>query len=217
MSTKNGKPTGWLYVLALVLPFLACGIAAVPIYLSVPKLPGAFDDLSMNSLTQVVMPGSSEINFPEKGAYAVYYEYRSVIDGIDYSRGVYPPTMNCQLRSKASGDNVKLAYPNANGEMYSTGNNERVGVLMNTISIDRPGAYSFSCRYPDNSSTPRIVLAVGPNFVWEFFNLAAKPTAAMLGGLLAFLGVGLISTIMVIIVFIKRNQAKNRTVNSIQN
>jgi hypothetical protein len=98
--------------------------------------------------------------------------------------------------------------------MYSTGNNERVGMMMRTISIDRPGAYSFSCQYPDNSSTPRIVLAVGPNFVWEFFNLAAKPAAAVVGGLLVFLGVSLISTIMVIIVFIKRNQAKNRTVNS---
>jgi hypothetical protein len=215
MSKVNKKPSGWLYVFALVLPFLACGIAAVPIYLSVPKLPGAFDDLSMNSLTQVVMPGSSEINFSEAGAYAVYYEYRSVIDGIRYNRGIYPPIMNCQLRSKATGENVRLAYPNAKGEMYSTGNNERVGVLMRTISIDQPGAYIFSCQYPDHSATPRIMLAVGPNFIWEFFNLAAKPAAAIVGGLIVFLGAGVISIIMVIIVAIKRSQSNNRTVRSI--
>ena len=207
MSKVIRKPSGWLYVFALVLPFLACGMTAVPIYRSVPKLPGALGNLSMNSLTKVVVPGSSEVYFPEAGAYAVYYEHRSAIEGISYSRDIYPPIMNCQLRSKATGENVELAYPDAKGEMYSTDNNDRVGVLMRTISIDRPGSYVFSCRYPDNSSFPKLVLAVGPNFIWEFFNLVAKPGAAFFGGLLVFLAISLISTIIVIVVAIKRNQA----------
>jgi len=216
MSKHNLKPTGWLYVLAIFLPIFACGITAVPVYLSIPKLPGAFDDLSINSLTRVIVPGSAEINFREAGAYAVYYEYRSSIDGVSYVRGEYPPRMNCQLISKETGKNIELASPDAKGEMYSTGNQERVGVLMKSISIDRPGLHEFSCRYPNDSSQPQIVLAVGPNFVWEFFNIAAKPVGAMVCGMSVFLGVGVISTIMVVIVAIKRNQSKSRTVNSTQ-
>jgi len=216
MSEKKLKPTGWLYVLAIFLPIFACAITAVPVYLSIPKLPGALGDISINSLTQVIVPGSAEINFKEAGAYAVYYEYRSTIDGMSYVRGQYPPMMKCQLISKETGRNIELASPDAKGEMYSTGNQGRAGVLMKSISIDQPGIHEFSCRYPDDSSQPQIVLAVGPNFVWEFFNLAAKPVGAMVCGMSVFLGVGVISTIMVVIVALKRNQSKSRTVNSTQ-
>lgn len=216
MSKNKLRPTGWLYVLAIFLPIFACGITAVPVYRSIPKLPGAFGNLSINSLTQVIVPGSAEINFKKTGAYAVYYEYRSTIDGMNYMRSQYPPKMKCQLISKETGQRIELASPDAKVEMYSTGNQERVGVLMKTISIDRPGIHVFSCRNPDDSSQPQIVLAVGPNFIWEFFNLAAKPVGAMVCGMFVFLGVGVISTIMVILVAIKRNQSKSRTVNSMQ-
>jgi hypothetical protein len=213
MSEKKVKPTRWFYVIAFFLPIFACTITAVPVYRNIPKLPGAFDDLNINNLTQVIVPGSTEVYFPEAGAYAVYYEYRSEIDGVSYVRSQFPPMMNCQLVSKKTGEYIQLASPNVMGEIYSTGSKGRAGVLMKSISINQPGYHDFSCRYLDNSSRLQSVLAVGPNFIWEFINLAAKPVGAMVCGMFVFLGVGVISAIMVIIVALKRHQSNRRMVN----
>lgn len=214
MSAQKVKPTRWWYVIALFLPVFACGIASVLIYRAVPKLPGAFDTLNMNSLIRVTVPGSAEINFKEAGAYALYYEYRSTIDGVGYERSQYPPRLNCQLISRETGRQITLASPLAEGDMYSSGTQGRAGVLMKTISIDQPGIHEFSCRYPDERSEPRIVLAIGPNFVWEFFNIAVKPVGAVAGGMLVFFIASMISLIIVIVVAIMRYQSKNKILNS---
>ena len=100
MSEYKQKPTRWYYLLALLIPVLAYGVTAILIYRTVPVLPGALEDISMNNLTRVVVPGSSEINFAKTGAYAVYYEYRSVINGVNYIRHKNPPRIKCLMRSK---------------------------------------------------------------------------------------------------------------------
>ena len=208
MSGKNQKPTRWYYLLALLLPVLACGMIAVLIYRSVPTLPGALESTGINNLTQVVMPGSTEINFLKEGAYAVYYEYRSVHNGVNYVRDKYPPNMNCQLISNASGEYIELATPQSEGDMYATNNRERVGVLFKSISINQPGVHTFSCRYSDDRADPQIILAVGPNIIWEFFNVAAKPVAAVVCGGFVFITALGISILIAGIVAIKRYQSK---------
>ncbi|UCD41205.1 MAG: hypothetical protein JSV69_11550 [Chloroflexota bacterium] len=208
MSGNNQKPTRWYYLLALLLPVIACGITASLIYRSVPTLPGALETMDINNLTRVVVPGSAEVNFPKVGAYAVYYEYRSVINGVNYVRDKYPPFISCQLRSKATGENIELASPQAEGDIYSTQNRERAGVLFKSISINQPGVHTFSCRYLDGRSNPQIVLAVGPNMIWEFFNIAAKPVSAFFcGGLVFLIALGL-SILFIAIVAFKRHQSK---------
>ena len=207
MSEYKLKPTRWYYVLALVIPVFACMGTTLFVYGNVPKLPGALEALGVKNLTQVVVPGSAEIHFAEPGAYAVYYEYRSAIDGVRYYRGEYPPSMRCQLRSKSTGDSVKLAYSTVKGDIYTYP--ERAGVMFKRISIDQPGIYNFSCQYPDGRSYPKNVMAVGPNLVWEFFNIAVKPIAAMLFGSIAFVFAGVISVLIIAFVAIKRHQSKN--------
>ena len=86
MSQNKSKPSRWYYVLALFIPIFACAGTAVLVYRSVPELPGALEEVGVQDLTQVVVPGSADVSFPKKGAYAVYYEYRSVIDGVNYVR-----------------------------------------------------------------------------------------------------------------------------------
>jgi len=208
MSGNNQKPTRWYYLLALLLPVIACGITASLIYRSVPALPGALETMDINNLTRVVVPGSAEISFPKAGAYAVYYEYRSVINGVNYVRDRFPPRINCQLISKSTGEDIELASPQAEGDIYSTQNQERVGVLFKSISINQPGIHTFSCRYLGGRSNPQVVLAVGPNMIWEFFNLAAKPVSAFFcGGLVFLVAIGL-SILIITIVAFKRYQSK---------
>jgi len=210
MSGNKLKPSGWYYVLALFLPVLACGLTGSLIFFNVPKLPGALDAFDVDQLTRVIVPGSAEINFPESGAYAVYYEYRSDLNGVSYVRAQNLPWIDCQLTSKASGEEIKLESTYVEGDIYSTHNKGRAGVLMNNISINQPGVHEFSCRYLDGRSNPQIVLAIGPNMIWEFFNLAVKPVAAIAGGLIVFFFMSLISLCIVIFVAIKRNQSSNR-------
>jgi hypothetical protein len=152
MSEYKLKPTRWYYILALIIPIIACGMTTWLVYRSIPKLPGALDAAGIQNLTQVVVPGSAEITFPKAGAYAVYYEYRSVINGVEYVRDKYPPIINCLLKSKANGREMALVNDYIEGNTYTTQNNERVGVLIKSINIEKPGRYTFSCHYPGNKT-----------------------------------------------------------------
>jgi hypothetical protein len=195
------------YLLALLIPVFACLVSAFIVYGSLPKLPGALEALGIKNLKQVVVPGSAEIIFPKSGAYAVYYEYRSVIDGVSYYGNEIPPSMRCQLRSKSTGESVQLDYSSVKGDIYTYP--QRAGVMFKRISIDHPGVYNFSCQYPDGRSYPKSVMAVGPNFILEFINIAVKPIAAMFFGSIAFVLAGVISILIIAFVAIKRHRSKN--------
>jgi hypothetical protein len=212
MSERKIKPSRWYYVVALLIPFFACVGTALFVYTNVPKLPGALEGMGINDLTQVVVPGSTDVHFPKAGGYAVYYEYRSVNDGVSYARNKFPPSIQCQLTSKSTGEDIAVTPDYVEGNMYATQNEERVGVLINSIVIKNPGIYHFSCQYPDGRKSPEIVLAVGPNIIWEFFNIAAKPIAATLTGGLVFAGAGMISILILVFVAIKRHESKKMLV-----
>ena len=206
---NKNKPSRWYYLLAILLPIFACAGTSFFVYAKVPKLPGALEDLGIKNLTRVVVPGTAEIDFPEPGAYAVYYEYRGVIDGVRYDYGEYPPYIRCQLKSKSTGSLVSLAPSSVKGNVYNSHSPERSAVVFKFISIDQPGRYNFSCKYPDGRPFPRIVMAVGPNLIYEFLNVAVKPIAATLSGTFAFLIACGISLLIVVFVAYKRRQSKN--------
>lgn len=209
MARSEQKPTRWYYLAAILIPIFACVGTVMFVYQNVPKLPGALETTGIQNLTQVVVPGSTDINFPKAGAYAVYYEYRSVVDGVSYSRVKYPPNIDCQLTSKTTGDDIFITPDYIEGNVYATQNNERVGVLIKSITLDRPGIYNFACDYRDGGRHPEIVLAVGPNIIYEFFNIAVKPIAAILFGVPTFVIACGISILIVGIVAFKRHKSKN--------
>ena len=205
MSASKLKPTRWYYALAVLIPIFACLGTALVMYASVPKLPGALEALGTQNLTQVVVPGSAEIHFPIPGAYAVYYEYRSVIDGVRTFRDERPPRLRCRLSSRETGEAVTLAPSTVQGDVYTYP--ERAGVMFKQFSIDQPGVYDFSCRYPDGGTYPKRVMAVGPNILWEFFSGVAKPVAAIICGGLVFALACVVSMLFIGVVAFKRLQS----------
>jgi len=209
MSENKQYPSRWFYVLAFLIPILACLGTVLLVYPNVPELPGSLEAISVNNLTQVVVPGSADVSFPQKGAYAVYYEYRSVIDGVSYARDEYPPIIRCQLRSKATGEAVILEPTKVEGDIYVTQNPNRAAVMYKQISINQPGIHTFSCQYTDGRTIPKSVMAVGPNIVLEFFNVALKPIAAILCGTFAFVSACGISVLIIGFVAFKRHQSKD--------
>jgi hypothetical protein len=207
MSERKKRPSRWAYAVAALIPVLGCLIAMVMTYQWFPGLPGTFESrMNLDNLTQVIVPGSEEITFAESGAYAVYYEYRSVVDGVVYASSQTPPALICSLTSKTTGADIGVAPDYVPTNSYSTKDRERVGVLIRSITIDEPGTYTFSCRYAGDKSEPAVVLAVGPNFVWEFFGIAARTVVTTAAGLAVLVGSGAVAAVVVIVTAAKRRR-----------
>jgi hypothetical protein len=215
MREQRVKPSGWTYAVAAVIPVLGCLMAMALVYRWFPGLPGTFESrMNLDDLAQVVVPGSEDIAFAESGAHAVYYEYRSVVDGSVYASSEKPPALVCSLTSKTTGANIGVVPDYVPTNTYSTKDRERVGVLIRSITIDEPGTYTFSCRYADGSSQPEIVLAVGPNFMWEFFGIAARTAVTAVAGLAVLLGSGILAAVAVIVVAVKRRRPRRDVVSA---
>jgi hypothetical protein len=215
MSERKMRPSGWTYAVAALIPLLGCLIAMAAAYRWFLGLPGTWQaKMSLENLTQVVVPGSQDITFAKSGAYAVYYEYRSVVDGAVYASSETPPALACSLTSKETGTDVGVVPDYVETNKYSSKDRERVGVLIRSITIDKPGTYTFSCRYVDGSSQPEIVLAVGPNFVWEFLGIAARTIVTALAGLAVLLGSGAVAAVVVIVIAVKRRRPRQVVVGA---
>jgi hypothetical protein len=205
MREQRVKPSGWTYALA----------AVALVYQWFPGLPGTFEaKMNLDDLTQVVVPGSEVISFEKSGAYAVYYEYRSVVDGVVYASSEKPPALACSLTSRATGADVAVVPDYVPTNTYSTKDRERVGVLIRSLTIPKPGTYNLACQYLDGNSEPEIVLAVGPNFVWEFFGIAARTVVTAVAGLAVLLGSGILAAVVVIVVAVKRRRPRRDVVSA---
>lgn len=215
MDKQRMRPSGWYYVLAALIPVLGCLIATTITYRWFPDLPGTFGArMNLDNLTQVVVPGSKDIAFAESGAYAVYYEYHSVVDGTVYTSSNMPPALACTLASKTTGADMAVVPDYVRTNTYSTKDRERVGVMAWSISIDEPGTYTLSCRYADGRPQPEIVLAVGPNFMWEFLGIAARTVLTVVAGLVVLLGSGAAATLVALTIAFKRRQPQQVAVGS---
>jgi len=208
MNIKNVKNRRWAYAFAGLGLMLACMLTMVVVYQRFPNIPGALEErVNLDKLTQLVVPGSADITFSKPGAYGVYYEYRSVVNDVIYETGKQPPSLICNLTSKRTGAMIAAVPDFVETNTFRTKDQERVGVLLMSISIDNPGLYSFACQYGDASAQPKIVVSVGPNFVWEFFNIFAKVGSTLLCGTASLLLV-LFAGIFVVVVAVKRNQIR---------
>jgi hypothetical protein len=207
-NTKR-RPSRWTYAVAALIPLLGCVMTIALAYQWFPGLPGTLDaKMDLDNLTQVVVPGREDITFHEIGAHGVYYEYRSVVDGVVYSSSETPPALICTLTSRATGADVPVVPDYVKTNTYGDKNRDRVGVLIRSITINEPGTYTFSCRYADGRSQPEVVLAVGPNFVWEFFGIAARTVVAAAAGLAGLCGSGALAAVVVVVVAVKRLQSE---------
>ena len=203
------RPSGWLYVLAAVIPVLGCFVTMALVYDWFPGLPGTFENrVNIDHLTQVVVPGAKEITFSKSGAYAIYYEYRSVVDGVVYAGSKTAPDLACTLTSTTTGADVAVVPDYVPTNTYSTKDRERVGVLIRSLTVPKPGTYRLACRYLGCNPEPEIVLAVGQNFVWEFFGIAARTLGTAAAGLAMLFGSGLLAAVVVVVVAVKRRRPR---------
>ena len=217
MNNQKTRPSGWYYGLAALALVLGCLVAAAILYPETRDLPASISRAhDLNRLTQIIVPGSADLTLSRTGAYAVYYEYRSVVDGVEYVSSETPPTLECSLTLKATGREIPVVPDFVETNRYSArmgkGKGKRAGVLIMSTTVDEPGDYTFSCRYPDGREQPEIVLAVGQNILWEDIGILTRTAGSVLGGLAVLGGSGVVAIVIAIVIAVKRRQSKRAAV-----
>ena len=207
MNAQKTVPRRWTYGLAALPPMLGWLIVAVAVFYGIPDLAAELaSTLTLDRLTRVRVPGFGDVTFTRRGAYAVYYEHHSDLDGAAYTGSETPPDLACTLTSTATGAEVAIAPDYVKTNTYASKDRTRMGVLMSSITIDDPGTYTFACRYADGRSHPQAVLAVGPNFMWSFFGIVARPALTLAASLAVLLSSYLAAIAIAILVAVLRRR-----------
>jgi hypothetical protein len=164
----------WYGVAALVL-VLGCLAAAIFIISTLTSYPSLIKEAYKSPLQKIEVPGEADIDLRRKGAYGVYYESaHAPTEG--------PPVLDCSLTSKTTGDDIPLVSDYVPTNRYSTKDGSRVGVLIYSTTIKEPSLHTLSCDYPDGRVSPKMMLAIGPNYFFEFLRVAWNMGGSILGG-----------------------------------
>ncbi len=169
------------------------GLVAAWLY-AVPRIKGF-----TAGLQQVVMPGPVVISLDRPGAYTLYAETNSVVDGQLFTT---PPPNGTRvtLTSEATGEVVALDAVHGSIE-YEFG--QRKGHAMLGFVIDQPGRYRLAAA--GGPTGARYVLAIGHGSAWgqmgSLFRTILVTLALGMGGL------G-IAGIIVAVTVMQRDKAK---------
>ena len=150
-----------------------------------------------DSLTQIVVPGSKELNL-QQGRYSVFLEEESVVDGKVYSTTQSIDGLTCRVRSVQNGSSVAIENASMSTSYSVEG---RSGHSVLEFSIQQSGQYTFACDYRENAKGQQVVVAVGSGVGEGIFQTVIGSLASFFGG---FGG----ALLVVLVVVFKRNRAK---------
>ena len=152
-----------------------------------------------DSLTQIVVPGSTELNL-QPGQYSVFLEEQSVMNGKIYSTTQSIDGLACRVSSVQSGASIAIQKASMNTS-YSV--NGRSGHSVLEFPIQQAGRYRFACDYGEGSTGSEVMVAVGAGVGEAIFG-------TVLTGLAAFFGGGGGGLAVILFVVIKRGREKKR-------
>ena len=188
MNGSNAMPSPWYYGLAVLMIIVGFSIFAWSIYSS-------FSDMG-RELSQVVVPGSADLDLKEPGEYTVFYENQTYVNGKFYSTGEQIPGLQIQVSEKATGRELST-YPTPGGFTYSVGG--RFGHSIIAFRVERPGIYQINASYPSGKG-PEVVLAVGHGFAESIFSSVAIALAALFGSMV-------MAAVVVFVTYTRRKKA----------
>ncbi|MGD8815423.1 MAG: hypothetical protein PVI78_13200 [Anaerolineales bacterium] len=177
MKRQSSRNSRWLYIAAALVLVLGCFGSAMLIIPALSSYPSLIAEAYHDQLQKAEIPGEADLYFERKGAYCIYYEGH---EGA-YIHAEWPPTLECSLTSESTGDVISLVPDYVPTNRYST-HDGRVGVLIYSTTIDEPGLHSLSCDYPDERVGPKLTLAIGPNYFYEFLHVVWILGADLLRG-----------------------------------
>jgi len=209
MKNKKQIPGRWLYGVAFIAILVGTLISAwICVGSGIGMYPAMIADAYRGDQYHLSVPGSKDVNLTRTGAYGIYYEYNLTSSTADYPRT--PPAIECSLKSKSTAEETEAVADYVETNTYWSKDRERRGVLIMSITVNESDTYTFACHYQDGSKDPEIVVALGPNYFWEFLRVGGKISLSMFGAMTAFCGSILIGLIIVVVVAIKRRGSQPR-------
>jgi len=203
MTIKKHKSTIWLCASAVLTivtgVLLSAWICNNPI---ITSLPTRIKNIYSEERIQLSVPGSTVANLSRTGAYGIYYENK-LVSSIQSDYEVTLPPVECSITSASSGEETKSVPDYVRTNQYWS--KERgLGFLIMSITVDRPGSYSFACQYLNGRTDPKITVSLGPNYLWEPARVLGKAALLILAAAATFLGSILTALTLLFIAFIKQ-------------
>jgi hypothetical protein len=203
MKEKRQVLSRWFYAIAILVVLL--GLLASTWILKTSGI-GTYAtriaDTYSEAQHRLSVPGSRDVKLTRTGAYAIYYEYTPVYSSIDSPKRA--PAIDCSLTSRSTGAKLEAVPDYVETNRYEAKNQDRIGVLIMSLTVDEPDTYTFACRYQNGRERPEISVALGPNYAWEFLKVAGKGGLGLLGAMTATCGSMLFGLVIVVIVAVKR-------------
>ena len=208
MKENERSPKHWLYGIAIVSILFGILMSTFVIRKSGVAL---YPDLIANAYGEeqhhLKVPGARDVKLTRTGAYGIYHE-RSLVSDTSDPQGPMPPDIDCSLTSKSTGKQIEAIPDYIEANRYWSKEQDRYGILIMSVTVPQPDTYTFDCHYQDGSTEPEILVALGPNYVWEFFRVSGKITASLLIGLTTLCGSVLIGLAIIIVVATRSLQRK---------
>lgn len=114
---------------------------------------------SEKDTSRIVVPGEQAINLTKPGAYTIFYEFRSIVNGKSYITESNLVGLRCALVNISSGKEVLLLEPSG----YTHYNNwAREGTSVLEFKIKKTGKYQFAGWYEKGKTGEKVVLAISP-------------------------------------------------------
>lgn len=181
----------WFVVAGLI---ALAGLAGAAFYL-MPRL-----ETVDARLMRVVVPGSSTLTLDKPGAYTIYHEQKSFVDGQYYASDSVEG-LRVGLTAEATGVAVRLTEPSGSSS-YSIGNRKGTSILV--FTIDQPGRYRLTASLANGRAEPKAVIAVAQGMMTALFSLIFGTLA------IAFGGIGVAGVIAVVTLWQRSKAAKSR-------
>jgi hypothetical protein len=171
MNSSDVQPSIWYYGLAILIIIVGFIAFAGFIFTSVSDMG--------ESLNQLEVPGSADLDLEEPGEYTVFYENQTYFNGKYYSTGEQIPSLQIQVSEIATGSYL-TTYPPPGSFAYDFGS--RSGRAIASFKVDRPGTYRINASYSEGPG-PDVVLAVGKGIVEGIFSSILTSLAVLLGSI----------------------------------
>jgi hypothetical protein len=201
---RNMINTRCLWGIAALVLLFGCLIAASIIMSAFRDARPQIAEVHQNRSQHVEIPGEVDLELSRKGAYAVYYVRHKGA----YIHAEWPPRLDCGLTSKKTGEDIALVPDYVPTNRYWTNDGNQVGVLIYSTTVKNPGLYTLSCNYPNGREGPKLVLAIGPNYILEFLRLAGRMGGSLLRGAGVLCGSFVLSIGVAVLAFVGRRNKR---------
>ncbi len=164
----------WFVVAGVV---ALAGFAAAILYV-VPRI-GSLEA----PMQRVVVPGSFVLDLTQVGAYTIYHEDKTFVDG-QYYESKLPSGIKINLINETTGAEIELRTIDASVTYQSAG---RRSVSILAFNADKPGRYRLSAGTPLGQQVTKTVLSIQQgtwkDFARRLFRLIGGAFAIGFGGL----------------------------------